>query len=437
MRVLLVSEYSAFGSGYSSIAAGLIREMERRGHDVLMLAFDYMGQEHPFKCAMIPTDPRYIVRQVQTANIAFAPDVIVVCFDLTLIETLSFLQRVGPPTVGIFPIESDPLTHPSPLTSIIDTMDVALCESRFGTKLLTDAGLRATYFPVGIDLDHWRVPSAVEREQARAQWGVGDQFVVLTVCDNHERKNLPAMMAANAMLRGVSIEWPPDSAADRERWTKEESVAWYKAWHEVLIKKRATPITLDYSGNYWRPPYAGPTVDNAYFIINTKKRPTAVGYDVPRLADRFGIAEHCLILQHEQRGGLDADGLRSLYWAADAYLQLSKAEGLGLPVLEAMACGVPVVAGAWTGMGESVGCRDERGFGIPAEYTYIDPFGNQYRRCADVRRAASALAEIAGWHGPPLAAQAAPLAYAQGFTWERAGDVLESALVEAVKRRKM
>jgi glycosyltransferase involved in cell wall biosynthesis len=46
---------------------------------------------------------------------------------------------------------------------------------------------------------------------------------------------------------------------------------------------------------------------------------------------------------------LDRDALRALYLSADVLLSLHRAEGFGLPMLEAMALGVPVVATAWSG----------------------------------------------------------------------------------------
>lgn len=49
------------------------------------------------------------------------------------------------------------------------------------------------------------------------------------------------------------------------------------------------------------------------------------------------------------RDFLDDAALAALYRSADALLSLHRAEGFGLPMLEAMAHGVPVVATAWSG----------------------------------------------------------------------------------------
>jgi mannosyltransferase len=54
-------------------------------------------------------------------------------------------------------------------------------------------------------------------------------------------------------------------------------------------------------------------------------------------------------------GAIDDHELRSLYCSARALLVPSEDEGFGLPVLEAMACGCPVVAGSRSGLAESGG----------------------------------------------------------------------------------
>jgi glycosyltransferase involved in cell wall biosynthesis len=49
------------------------------------------------------------------------------------------------------------------------------------------------------------------------------------------------------------------------------------------------------------------------------------------------------------RNHLDEAGLAALYGRADVLLSLHRAEGFGLPMLEALARGIPVVATAWSG----------------------------------------------------------------------------------------
>lgn len=49
------------------------------------------------------------------------------------------------------------------------------------------------------------------------------------------------------------------------------------------------------------------------------------------------------------RDYLDDDAMAALYRRADVLLSLHRAEGFGLPMLESMATGVPVVATAWSG----------------------------------------------------------------------------------------
>lgn len=55
-----------------------------------------------------------------------------------------------------------------------------------------------------------------------------------------------------------------------------------------------------------------------------------------------------------QFGDLEDERLIDLYCACDAFLAPSKAEGFGLPVVEAMACGIPVIASDCTSFPEII-----------------------------------------------------------------------------------
>lgn len=106
---------------------------------------------------------------------------------------------------------------------------------------------------------------------------------------------------------------------------------------------------------------------------------------------------------------------RELYRAADVFVYPSLEEGFGLPVLEAMACGIPVVASTAEALREVAGGaalfadpRDAAGFAREIERVLQDP--------ATRRRLAAA--------GPERAAK---------FSWEAAGQATAAALAEAAR----
>ena len=119
-------------------------------------------------------------------------------------------------------------------------------------------------------------------------------------------------------------------------------------------------------------------------------------------------------------GGVDVPGwvgempdaeLAALYRGARCVVYPSLYEGFGLPVLEAMACGTPVVTSRETAMEEVAG--DGRRPRRPA------------RRRPRSRRASARLSRAATSSFPP------GLARAREFTWDRAADAVVDALAGA------
>ena len=53
--------------------------------------------------------------------------------------------------------------------------------------------------------------------------------------------------------------------------------------------------------------------------------------------------------------GIEDEAMVNMYNALDVYLQPSKGEGFGIPIIEAQACGVPVIVTNWTAMPELLG----------------------------------------------------------------------------------
>ena len=113
-------------------------------------------------------------------------------------------------------------------------------------------------------------------------------------------------------------------------------------------------------------------------------------------------------------GFVPDDDKRALYAAASVFCLPSRHEGFGLPVLEAMAQGIPVVTSSGTATAEVAGDAA----------LLVDP--------SDVNAVATALAAVLDDDGLAARLSAASLARVVEFPWSRTADLLVAAFREAV-----
>jgi len=116
----------------------------------------------------------------------------------------------------------------------------------------------------------------------------------------------------------------------------------------------------------------------------------------------------------EYLGRVSDDELLSLYRGASAYLDTSLYEGFGFQVLEALACGAPVVATRVTSIPE-----------ITGDAALLCPPG-------DSAALAAALERILGEPEVADSLRASGLARAREFTWERTAASLDEAVAEVL-----
>jgi glycosyltransferase involved in cell wall biosynthesis len=118
-----------------------------------------------------------------------------------------------------------------------------------------------------------------------------------------------------------------------------------------------------------------------------------------RTVERLGLEGQVAFLGH-----VPEEDLPALYTAADLFVLPSLYEGFGLPVLEAMACGTPVVCSHAASLQEVAGDAAR----------YMDP------------RDPEAMAEVLreAWEDPDLRAalRARGLARAASFSWRRTAE---------------
>jgi len=115
-------------------------------------------------------------------------------------------------------------------------------------------------------------------------------------------------------------------------------------------------------------------------------------------------------------GYLSDSEILSLYEEADVFVYPSLYEGFGLPVLEAMACGCPVIASNVSSLPEVVG---EAG-------TLVDPY--------DVDALAQAISTVLQADGLKREMSRKGIAQAQKFSWEKAGAELLAVCREVAEK---
>lgn len=132
--------------------------------------------------------------------------------------------------------------------------------------------------------------------------------------------------------------------------------------------------------------------------------------DFPRLAEELKITETVKFI-----GPVDEADKPALYRSASVFVYPSRYEGFGLPPLEAMACGVPVVVGNGGSLPEVVG---DAGYILPPDDTRS--FGAAIITCIVEQSVADGLRERG-------------LAQAKKFSWEQTARETAAAYEAVVK----
>lgn len=375
MSIIYISDFDLGGSGYMNLSVELCKQLTGQGYDIIALGLGYNGQQHPYPFKIVPAKQLQDLPAMAT-QLKEQTDVeaLVVALDIPLqekmLETLNAPNET--PYVGIFPMEAPPLCGPWAIS--MTRMDKRLVMSRFGLAAMEAQNLDGQFIPIGVDTESWRPPTLEERAALRQTLGVDDDtFVILTVADNQERKNLSRTLE---IFAGFA------EGRKAQHW---------------LVTRPESPV----------------------------------GWSLEDYAMDLGIMDRLMIW----RRGMPFKQLWTLYAAADCMLLTSKAEGLALPVLEAMSCRLPVVGTKCAAIEEHL--IDDRGLLIEPDYVMVDPFGNGRRYMAGRDAGVYALKLLR--NGMSQADIQGMLDRAHNYvknrTFEHAAAVLEVAIKEAIAEK--
>jgi len=222
---------------------------------------------------------------------------------LTLYDTWGFRNQSMESFKWVpwMPVDHEPL--PRAIGEAIRPAWMPIAYARFGQRMLHEAGFEALYVPHGIDTEQFK---PVDRAKARELLGFPpDKFVGVMVAAN---KGFPCRKAFPEVLM---------------------------AWRE-FVRGREDDVML-YLHSHDGPQLQGLDLQQ-----------TLMDMDYPRHAVKFCDP-------YQNTIGYPDAFLRDVYNAADVLISPSWGEGFGLPIVEAQACGCPVIVGDWTSMAELCG----------------------------------------------------------------------------------
>jgi len=163
--------------------------------------------------------------------------------------------------------------------------------------------------------------------------------------------------------------------------------------------------------------------DDAYLYLHTMLDPAlAQGEDIPALLSALDIPEDRVRITDQYRmlfNPFPADAMAQLYGALDVLVNPAHGEGFGIPVLEAQACGVPVIVTDFTAMAEVCGA------GWAVDHRPLWTGQNSWQAVADVDEIVSALEECYEQRGTLASVKLGQTArkHAEGYdhelVWER------------------
>jgi len=376
IKCVVISDFEVKGSGYLNISAPLCNGLHNLGFQIKAFGMGYAGEPHPYDFSIIPVrNIKEVEAMLHNFQTLWKPDIVIVIMDIPYQQKLSIVNtELQTPQICITAIEAGPVCLSWAL--VLQRMNKVFTISQLGADECSKKGVDAEHLLVGIDTTIWRKALGGEKEKIRESLGIGkDEFVILTVADNQERKNLS------------------------------------KAFEIVSKFKKMTKSQLRY-------------------ILVTREN-SNVGWKLRDLALDFEINSNLMILER----GISFKQLWGIYIMSDVFLLSSKAEGLCMPVLEAMSCGIPVIAthaGALTELLEN-----DRGFCIDYDYVYVDPWGNSNRYMIDADKAIITMNYIYKNRENVNKVQIKNASrYIKTRTWKKPVKQVEKAIMEIVENAK-
>lgn len=311
MRILWWSNHPTAPTGYGQQTALWTRQLRDHGHDVV-ISVNYGGEPRAHHWEDIPVFPPgladYATDSLQEDVRAVEPDLAFLLYDAWAIKAEPLPCRTAVWT----PVDHEPLP-PQVKSQLNHLMAQPVGMSKWGTTQLAGNGFLPLYVPHGINTD---IYEPHDRREAR------------------RRLNLPE----DAFLVGMV-------AANKGK----------------TFLRKGFDVAFEAFGHLAR------AHDDAHLYVHS--HPTAGwGTDLHVLASNYDLPTERVTFANPAllRYGITDVAMSWIYSAFDVLLSPSLGEGFGIPVIEAQACGVPVIVTDATAQSELCGA----GWKVPGHWLY-------------------------------------------------------------------
>lgn len=307
LRVLYSSNAIWANSGYGVQGKSLLprlAELETVGGRSNIAQFAWYGLQggihewEGFKIYPVGVDP-YGNDIIQSHTRHFNANVVISLIDAWVMQGIG--QKVKPALwLPWLPIDHDPVPQ-KVLESIADAY-LPLTYAKWGHEMLNKAGVKNYYIPHGIEPSIYKILPVEQVEAFKKQYLKFDGHLTIMVAANKgypDRKNFQGQLAA---------------------WAN--------------FAKNKPDVRL---------------------YLHTEPTPMYQGLNLPQLCQQLGIVEKVMFPdRYEYFIGLPAEYLAYIYNAANVLMGAAMSEGFGIPLIEAQACGTPVITTNFSAMPELV-----------------------------------------------------------------------------------
>ena len=310
MKILWHSVAPWWGTGYGQQTAEWVPRLASLGHEVAVSAFSglaggphewnghrvYPAGNDPFGADVLAGHARH-----------FGAELVITLMDAYALDPEPWADALKGKVACWMPVDADdgnglvpdrPMGLPDHL-KLLQSAAQPIAMSRYGERQMVKAGHRPLYVPHGIDCSVFRPPE--DKAEAKLAAGLAGKFVI----------------GINATNLGN---------LNRKAWV--EQLGAFAKLH------RRHPDTV--------------------LLAHTNPRPGKLGYNLRNMVSDLGIRPAVLFTERYEytTGQISQQAMASTYGVMDLLSACSYAEGFGLPIAEAQACGVPTVVTDGSAMSE-------------------------------------------------------------------------------------